>query len=165
MTAVSACLNAWPAPLYAISITSVIVIITNVIAIPRPITFVNTFGSRLRHARKLRRLTQAELARACGLSQGAIGNYESDSRRSTKNIFRIAEVLRVEPAWLAMGTGPMERRSALRIADASEPAQWPFPEIDPARIWALAPEQRQIVSSTLESLLAALESAADDTHA
>jgi transcriptional regulator with XRE-family HTH domain len=146
-------------------ITNVIVIITNVIAIALSITFVNTFGSRLRHARTLRRLTQAELARACGLSQGAIGNYESDSRRSTKHVFRIAEVLRVEPAWLAMGTGPMERQAGARVAEPPSGEGWPFPEIDPARIQALTPEQRQIISSTLESLLAALESAADGTHA
>src|SRR5690606_37191758 len=100
----------------------VIVVITNVFAFHRPITNVNTFGNRLRYARSLRRLTQAELARACGLSQGAIGNYEADSRRSAKEIFRIAEALDVSAAWLAMGTGPMEVQEPARVAEG-QPSQ------------------------------------------
>ncbi len=136
-----------------------IVVITNVFGFPRSITYVNTFGNRLRRARALRQLTQAELARACGLSQGAIGNYEADSRRSAKEIFRIAEALEVEPAWLAMGTGPMERRATPGVAEsvpASDTA-WPFPGIDPMRIWALTAEQRQMLSCALSGMVAALE--------
>ncbi len=151
--------------LYARKITFVIVVITNVMEIPRPITNVNTLGSRLRHARTLRRLTQAELARACGLSQGAIGNYEADSRRSAKDVFRLAEVLGVEPAWLAMGTGPMERRPSHHVADEAGPPPWPFPGIDPARIWALSAEQRRMLAKALEGMVASLEGAADDRHA
>lgn len=151
--------------LYANQITFVIVVITNVMAFPRPITNVNTFGSRLRHARTLRQLTQAELARACGLSQGAIGNYEADSRRSAKEVFRIAEVLGVEAAWLAMGTGPMERPATPRVSDSAVPpaSAWPFPGIDPARVWALSREQRQMLAKALAGMMAALEDRAGDT--
>ena len=132
--------------------------ITNVFAFARSITFVNTFGTRLRHARTLRRLTQKELARACGLSQGAIGNYETDSRRSPKDVFRIAEALAVEPAWLAMGTGPMELQAAGKVADHPYPETvWPFPEIEPARVWALTPQQRELLAKTLSVMITALE--------
>lgn len=130
----------------------------------RPITSVNSFGNRLRHARTLRGLTQKELARACGLSQGAIGNYETDSRRSPKDVFRIAEVLGVEPSWLAMGTGPMELQTTRRVADLPHSnTAWPFPEIDPARIWALTPQQRELLARTLSGMLSALENG-DGTH-
>lgn len=134
-----------------------IVVITNVWTFPRPITYVNTFGNRLRHVRTLRKLTQAELARACGLSQGAIGNYESDSRRSAKDVFRIAEVLEVEPAWLAMGTGPMERSGMPHVSDHVAPPPWPFPGLDPDRIWALSPDQRQMLAAALAGMVAAME--------
>lgn len=132
--------------------------ITNVFRFARSITFVNTFGTRLRHARTLRQLTQKELARACGLSQGAIGNYETDSRRSPKDVFRLAEVLEVEPAWLAMGTGPMELQPMRTVAEHPHPATaWPFPEVDPARIWALSAQQRELLAKTLSGMIAALE--------
>jgi len=121
---------------------------------------VNTFGDRLRQARTLRRLTQKELAQACGLSQGAIGNYESNSRRQAKEVFRIAEVLDVEPAWLAMGTGPMERQEPHHVAEATSPrrnAAWPFPGLDPERVWALAPEQREALTTALAGMVEAIE--------
>lgn len=135
-----------------------ITVITNVFEFTRPITSVNTFGTRLRYARTLRRLTQKELARACGLSQGAIGNYETNSRRSPKDVFRIAEVLNVEPAWLAMGTGPMEQQAAQHVADLPHSnTAWPFPEIDPARVWALSAHQRELLAKTLSGMISALE--------
>lgn len=122
------------------------------------ITLVDTFGTRLRYARTLRRLTQKELARACGLSQGAIGNYETDSRRSPKDIFRIADALKIDAAWLAMGTGVMEPRSAQRLEDfPASSIVWPFPEIDPARIWALSAQHRDILEKSLSGMLSALE--------
>lgn len=140
-------------------------VITNVFTFARSITSVNTFGTRLRHARTLRRLTQKELARACGLSQGAIGNYETDSRRNPKDVFRIAEVLNVEPAWLAMGTGSMEPQIAPRVADLpSSNAAWPFPDIDPARIWALSAQQREILAKTLSGMISALEGDKQNRH-
>lgn len=138
--------------------TFVIVVITNVFVFGIPITFVNTFGSRLRHARALRQLTQQELADACGLSQGAIGNYETDSRRSPKDVFRMAEILHIEPAWLAMGTGPMEPAPQREVADVPASAiAWPFPGVDPERVWALHPRQRRKLAEALLSMLAALD--------
>lgn len=156
-----------PDILYVKLITLVIVVITNVIAFPRPITNVNTFGSRLRHARALRQLTQAQLARACGLSQGAIGNYESDRRHNPKDVFRIAEALDVEAAWLAMGTPPMERTIGSGISEGAYLAApaWPFPGVDPARIWALSVEQRQMLARVLDGMVTALEDEAGNTHA
>lgn len=148
--------------LYNNKLTTVIKVITNVFDFARSITYVNTFGSRLRRARMMRNLTQAELARACGLSQGAIGNYEADSRRSAKNIFRIADVLGVEPAWLAMGTGPMERPAPALLEDASGQITWPFDGLDPRRIWALSAEQRQMLTNALRGMVAALEAGESD---
>jgi len=142
-------------------------IITNVFEFARSITSVNTFGTRLRHARLLRRLTQKELADACGLSQGAIGNYETDSRRRPQDIFRIAEVLRVEAAWLAMGTGPMELMPRQKVADLPSlmaGAAWPFPGVNPERIWALPPGKRQKLAEALLGMVAVLEESESPSH-
>ena len=150
--------------LYVNSLTYVIVVITNVFDFSRSITNVNTFGDRLRHVRTLRRLTQAELARACGLSQGAIGNYEANSRHSAKKVFRIAEVLNVNVAWLAMGTGPMEPQETPQILEDRHIGAWPFPEIDPARLWALSAQQRQVLANALAGMIAAMEDDGMDSH-
>lgn len=136
-----------------------ILVITNVFGINISITNVNSFGTRLRQARTLRQLTQKELAAACGLSQGAIGNYESNSRLNAKDIFRIAEVLNVEPAWLAMGTGPMDVFPRLKVADPATAGNsaWPLPGVDPERIWALPKGKRHKLAEALMVMLTALE--------
>ena len=134
--------------------------ITNVFGFAIPITDVKTFGDRLRYARDLRQLTQKELARACGLSQGAIGNYETDSRRNPKNVFRLAEALKVEPAWLAMGTGPMEISEAPVVAEmmsSSAGKLWPLPGVEPVRIWALPAQKRELLAQAVSNMLTLLE--------
>ena len=122
------------------------------------------FADRLRHARTLRGLSQSKLARACGLSQGAISNYESASRKAAKDIFRLADVLKVNAAWLGTGQGPMEPAPAepppvysYRISETGLPPAsqglWPFPGISSADFWALSPRERQVIEETVLSLL------------
>ncbi len=103
-----------------------------------------TFAERLRQARLLRRCTQKSLAQACGLSQGAIGNYESGSRAcpSADILIRLTYALEVLPAWLGAGVGPM-------FSDGKQ--DWPFDSIAFADYMKLSlAEKRQ-----LEALLAA----------
>jgi len=121
---------------------------------------VKTFSDRLRHARQLRGLTQSELARSCGLSQGAISNYESASRKTAKEVFRLADILQVSAAWLATGAGPMEQEipsCAYKISEpSSAPGQsysWPFPRIPPDELFALSPGDRALIEDTVLSLM------------
>ncbi|MGB3289931.1 MAG: helix-turn-helix transcriptional regulator [Burkholderiaceae bacterium] len=134
------------------------------IELNRSITNVNDqFADRLHRARNLRGLSQAALARACGLSQSAIANYENKTRQTAKGIFRLAEALQVNPAWLAQGIGPMEvadpadpTHSSYRVADATHAGQqglWPFKHISPATYWSLPQEDRDIVEATLTSMI------------
>lgn len=146
-------------------ISNVIEIIPNVIEYPDSITYVTTFAERLRFARGLRRLTQAELARASGISQSAIANYESSARQFPKAIFRLASVLKVSAQWLAEGTGPMEHdapalaASRLALADG-KPAppvlDWPFRDISPEIYWSLSDSDRDLVENTIAGLIASL---------
>ncbi|HLU19817.1 MAG TPA: helix-turn-helix transcriptional regulator [Pusillimonas sp.] len=125
----------------------------------------NTFADRLRFARTLRNLTQAQLARASGISQSAIANYEGNARLFPKSIFRLAAALRVSAHWLAEGVGPMEYDapalaiSRLGVADGTpRPAvsDWPFRDISPEIFWSLSDADRTLVENTIASLIASL---------
>lgn len=129
----------------------------------RSITNVNHFADRLRYTRNLRGLSQSALARACGLSQSAIANYETKTRQSSKDIFAIAEALRVNALWLAQGVGDMEadthnttEANTYRLTDAAAPhggSIWPFHTVRPEEFWALSRDQRMVVEETLASLI------------
>jgi len=126
---------------------------------------VNLFAERLRHIRAQRGMSQAALARACGLSQSAIANYENGSRKSAKDVFRLAEALNVNPMWLALGEGPVEALSSVkspvyRLTDAAPAhrlAPWPFADTPPEVYWSLSDGERAVVETTLSSLIESLK--------
>lgn len=67
-------------------------------------------GERLREARKLRRMSQVQLAKAAGLKQPSISEIESGETKeiSGPNLVTVAAALRVRPEWLVTGRGAME---------------------------------------------------------
>ncbi|MEB2399510.1 helix-turn-helix transcriptional regulator [Parapusillimonas granuli] len=129
----------------------------------RSITNVNYFSERLRQTRQLRGMSQSELARACGLSQGAISNYENGTRRTPKGIFKLAQVLNVNPEWLGTGTGSMEPDAAPAYRLSERPPdlpmqwQWPFARITPAAFWSLGPDQREMVETVVEGVIGSFQ--------
>lgn len=143
-------------------------IITNVIVFNHSITIVSKFADRLRQARLLRGYTQAALARACGLSQGAIANYETKSRKTAKDIFKLADALRVNPIWLGQGVGAMEPAPTLTLlpppsdsmlAEAGvdrQSSRWPFNGISANQFWALSESDRRLIEDAVASLIASL---------
>lgn len=63
-----------------------------------------TYGSRLRHCRKAAGLTQDDLAKKIDMTRSSIANMEADRQRPlVVDAERIAEILGVDPAWLAFG--------------------------------------------------------------
>jgi transcriptional regulator with XRE-family HTH domain len=59
------------------------------------------FGERVRELRKLKQLSQEELALACDLDRTYIGGVERGERNiSLVNIYKIADALEVTPALL-----------------------------------------------------------------
>lgn len=125
------------------------------------------FSDRLRHVRKERGLSQAELARASGLSQGAISSYETRNRKSTTGLIELAQALNVNPVWLITGTGDKEPDAALSTHHSAHKrlqerqpgpmtAGWPFESIEPAEYWALTGSRRRIVEQTIAALISAL---------
>jgi len=64
----------------------------------------NIIGKRLKDTRKLRKLTQAQLALKAGVSQGTIGNIESGLRGYGESLVDIANALEVSPEYLRAET-------------------------------------------------------------
>jgi transcriptional regulator with XRE-family HTH domain len=83
-------------------------------------------GLRLRHARKLRKMTQTELAKKAGVKQASVSDLERGESKSFRGVtlVSIARVLNVRAEWLSQGKGAMERKDlplsdeALAVAQA-----------------------------------------------
>lgn len=130
----------------------------------------NSFAERLIHARTARGLTQAQLAAASGLSQSAIANYESGSRRTSKKLLPLAAALQVDAQWLFNGKGPMH--TPLYGTQPSSPARgampqlrehaikgtaWPFIQIQPNDYWSLDAASRTLIENTVAALITSLK--------
>ena len=129
-----------------------------------------TFSDRLKYARQLRGLTQQQLARIAGISQSAIGSYESGQRRSTRALFKLAAALNVEAVWLNSGKGSMEFRRAddYSVREPTPnlsspgrqsgrgrvtPAGWPFPNIEPVRYEGLLAQDKRILEKLAHAFI------------
>lgn len=81
-------------------------VLTNVLQLRRPITGVSSLADRLKEARQRKGWSQADLARHAGVKPGTIGNVESGTRKSPRELLQIARVLEVAPQWLQDGRDP-----------------------------------------------------------
>lgn len=86
---------------------------TKVMQSENPITAVNNLAARLIYARTRLQLTQEEVATRAGVSQGTIGNIESDFRRNPRELLAIARAVGVRPEWLKDNEQPMETAETL----------------------------------------------------
>lgn len=60
-----------------------------------------SIGSRIKIARREKKLTQEQLARQCGVTKGAISNYENDvSTPDVEKLSAIMECLGVDPNYI-----------------------------------------------------------------
>ena len=69
----------------------------------------DTFADRFRHARQRSGLTLVKIAKHIGVSTQAVWNYENrpDGGFSVEVLFPLADLLALEPRWLATGDGVM----------------------------------------------------------
>ncbi len=60
-----------------------------------------SIGSRIREARKQKKLTQSQLAQQCGITKSAISNYENDvSTPDVDKLSTIMDCLEVDPNYI-----------------------------------------------------------------
>ena len=62
-------------------------------------------GQRLKEARKKADLTQSALATAVGISQSTYQELETGKSKKSAHLTEIADILKVDPHWLATGKG------------------------------------------------------------
>lgn len=68
-----------------------------------------TLGERLRYARELAHLTQAQLAKLIGQAPTSIASLEQRPDQRSTYVVELAEAVGVRPEWLALGREPMTR--------------------------------------------------------
>lgn len=70
-------------------------------------TNATTIGARIRYLRKLRGLSQRDLAKLVGISQPSISDLEGDVSKepSAQTLLRMAAVMDANPSWIMDGTG------------------------------------------------------------
>ncbi len=123
------------------------------------------FGRRLFEAREHAGLTQAQVRKALGVSQGTLSGLEHRAAGSSLTV-RFAELYQVDAMWLATGEGTPRGRSENQdnkdqgmSARKSEEA-WPCDTyITPERWAALNPQQRAVVEWAAYEALQRVESA------
>lgn len=104
------------------------------------------FAERLFKARTHAKLTQAQLAKAAGVSQGNLGELEWDGE-SSMAVVRLAMACGVRPEWLAENKGEMV-----------DPFAWPFTLITLEDILALDEKQLGIVEGAMLNALQRIHS-------
>jgi len=130
----------------------------NVIACSISITLVNTFADRLRLARTRLGWTQKQLAQASGLSQSAIGNYESGQRFSSRALLRLAHALQVTPQWLE-GGGPTAYPPPAHALDEAAGEPWPFADVPYRDYTLLTQRDKTLLENTVRAFVRACHDA------
>lgn len=100
-------------------------------------TDLTTLAARTRFARKNAGLTQEDLAKKLGVSQGTITHIESGRNKETIHIIALARLLGVRAEWLATGEGDM--------FDG-----WPFKDISKAEFERLPAEAREDIADYIQ---------------
>lgn len=77
-----------------------------------------SIGSRIRKARKDKKLTQSQLAAQCGITKGAISNYENDvSTPDIEKLSIIMSCLEVDPNYIYQDYFSEKNAPALSASD------------------------------------------------
>lgn len=114
---------------------------------------IESYGTRLQAAMKLRGISVTALAKAIGLTyQGVSRVIDGKSKAFTAaNNEEAAHFLRVSPRWLATGKGEMEGLSG-QVA-----AAWPLPFVSEDDVRALSPDQLTALGGAMALAVAQLK--------
>ena len=84
----------------------------------------NTFGDRLRDARKKSKLTQKEVAKRVGMSQPLLSELENNEYPTSGFTAQLAHLYKVSARWLAEGKGPRDIPSSELVDDPKVAEVW-----------------------------------------
>lgn len=81
-------------------------------------------GGRIRQEREALGLTQTEVGAAAGVTKGAVSAWESGNTKNLRleNLFAIADKLKVNGRWLAIGSGPKHPGDHEAVTKFSHPS-------------------------------------------
>jgi len=119
---------------------------------PALITFVmKTIAERLVHAREAAGLSQPQLAKKAGVSQGSISHIETGLRKNPRHLLSLAKALGITPDWLMNGSGPRQ----LPVSQQNSPlsAESPIAAYEVRPAWpsaALRQKQSSCVSNLVQ---------------
>jgi transcriptional regulator with XRE-family HTH domain len=112
------------------------------VAVDKTTPYSREFGARMREARMAAEATQAELARALGLTRSSVANIEAGRQHVLAELaVSVAGLLRVDPLWLLVGTQVLGR------------PQPPQPGVKPAALQRVA-DELDLLSKHLRELSA-----------
>ncbi|GAA0711108.1 helix-turn-helix transcriptional regulator [Dokdonella soli] len=115
-----------------------------------------TLPDRIRHVRRLNRLTQAALAKRIGVGPSAVAQWELPGGTSptVENLIKIALSGEVSFEWLATGRGPL--RSEIHQADGVDAFPTTMDRIEDRLLSAfrrLKPRKRELFVHCMEEIL------------
>lgn len=122
-----------------------------------------TFQERLKEARIKKGLSQGQLAKACGVSQGTIANLESGYRKQPRSIIEIARALGVDAEWLATGrltSCTSDNLVNLQQAREEKSFEWPLVNITEGQWNLLSPMERGAIEGFALSYIKTAEETA-----
>lgn len=121
----------------------------------------DTFGERLRQARKAAKLTQAAAAKKAGMSQPALSELESGRYPSSTFTAQLAHVYGINARWLAEGRGA--RDSDTPSVEVSETDAWPFATVPHDVIRSLPQTQRIELERMMQIMIRGFFATSQDT--
>ena len=101
----------------------------------------DTIAKRISRTRKERGITQTELARRVGVSQGTIGHIEAGRNDTSKYLGKISSALGVRAEWLEFGRGETT-------------SEWPFPGVSPEDYACLPTEEKDEIIMIVKAKVA-----------
>ena len=122
----------------------------------------DTLAARLTRALKARKVSQAALARACGITPPSVSDLVRGQSLAMKadTLLRASTHLRVNPRWLSEGIGPSglddDAAAAPKVAEPPAPAYCPpapFSAATLAALRTLPPHELQRVEAMLVGLI------------
>lgn len=81
----------------------------------------NVIGKRIKEAMNLRGLKQTDIVKKVGINKGALSSYiRGNYEPKQSNIYKIANILNVSPAWLMGYDVPMNDKSIIVVEDIGD---------------------------------------------